>query len=404
MSDPRRDAIDEWGAVSARAARATSMRRPLPSARPRPARAAAGLGALTIGVVVVVAALALRPSVGPAASGAVTATTDDGTFRLTLSTPQGTYGPTDPIAPVATLTYLGPDPQVSIFHASHAIGFRIEGVGDDRAMGGGTRLPCRSTDLTKDQPITQAFWKGGSPDEVFDRAWYEDPVLRLPAGTWRIVAMLNVMVGAGCRGAEQRLEVTNVIRVVDGAPSPIETGAPSPSAATESPTPSAVQSPSTSTEPTAPMPSDGPVTGRTDDGIFRLELTTPSGIYGPTDAITPVARLTYVGPDPAVTFGHSDPAVFFTIEEVDGRGRQMTGGANDVCLSTTIRRDVPSTIPFHKSGQTDLGFDLAWFQDPVLRLPAGTWRIRVRLEAYVPECGADSDVHQPIAKNVITVR
>ena len=404
MTNRQEDPIEAWRDVSASAAASTGYRAGRAAGR---GSVLASIGTMTVALAVVVVALMFRPTSGIGTTGPVTATAEDGMFRLELTTPRGIYGPDDAIEPVATVTYLGPDADVRIFHSTHPIGFLIEEVGGERTAGGGTRLPCRSTHLMKGEPFAQPFWKGGSPDEPFDQAWYEDPVLRLPPGTWRIVAMLNSKVGDGCTGEAHRLEVANVIQVVDGLPSPVATPAfPAPSSSLER-SPTATDSgpaESPSAEPAESAPSEGPVTGAADDGMFRLELTTPSGIYGPDDAIEPVARLTYVGPSATVTFGHSDPAVSFTIGEVGGSGRQMTGGADDVCLSTTLRRGEASTIRFHKSGQTDMGFDLAWFQDPVLRLPPGTWRIRVSLEAYVPECGLDADIHKPTVENIVLVR
>ena len=141
-----------------------------------------------------------------------------------------------------------------------------------------------------------------------------------------------------------------------------------------------------------------------DDGTFRLELSTEPKIYGPDDPIVPAATLTSIGPARQVRFGHSDPAVVFSIEEIGGDGKQMSGGANDSCSFTILNQEVPSPIPFVKSGQIGLGFDEAWFRDPVLRLPPGTWRIRVRLEAMVPECSAGAEMHELTAENVILVR
>jgi hypothetical protein len=60
-------------------------------------------------------------------------------------------------------------------------------------------------------------------------------------------------------------------------------------------------------------------------------------------------------------------------------------------------------VPFQKGGSVDLGFDIDWFHDPALKLPPGTWRITARLEAYIPECGQNADIHQPTVQNVIRV-
>lgn len=549
MTARRRDPIDEWGEVSARAARAGGVRA-LRTERRRGPAAAAGLGLLTMAVLLVGAAIMLRPAVGPAADGPVIATVDDGMFRLGLTTPRSTYTTVDEIDPAASLTYLGPDPVRTIYHAVQPMSFRIEEVGGGRTMGGGGDQPCNHTMLMRDKALAQSFSKAGSPTDDpllgFDRAWYEDPVLRLPAGHWRIVVELAITVD-GCGGPRHDLTAVNEIivtqavarpdpvvsRVDDGMfrlemttphgiygpGEPIEPiatltyvgpgldqtmfhgtspivfsideiggtrkmqGGMGPSCgssvirkdtpliypfaksgsidesfdrawwddrvlrlpagtwrirvslfvsvpggsdpcggpshdlvvdnivevvgpgATERASPSlrpALTTPLPTIGPSLPAPSDGPVSAVVDDGVFRLELTTPSGIYGPNEAIEPVARLRYVGPDGSVTYGHGDPAVGFRIEEIGG-DRQMTGLIADVCMSTTLQRAQPLTLPFQKGGQIGLGFDEIWFHDPVLKLPLGTWRISARLEAYIPECGLDADIHEPTVQNVIRV-
>jgi hypothetical protein len=160
------DPIDEWRAVSERAARGTGYQ-PRPVVVPRPAPGF-GLGAALLVVVLVAGGLVLRPWAGRDAGsdGPVVASTDDGMFRLTLTTPHGVYRPTDAIEPVATLTYLGPEPSVEIAHATKAIQFRIEEIDGPGDMGGGTRLPCLSESLSKGAPIEVRFAKSGSPDDL----------------------------------------------------------------------------------------------------------------------------------------------------------------------------------------------------------------------------------------------
>jgi hypothetical protein len=102
-----------------------------------------------------------------------------------------------------------------MFHAAYPIGFRIEEVGGERLMGGGMDLPCLRTELAKSGSTVLPFGKAGSPDDPtqgFDRAWYEDPVLRLPAGTWRIIAHLDVSLG-DCGGEPHQLTVENIVVV-----------------------------------------------------------------------------------------------------------------------------------------------------------------------------------------------
>ena len=177
-------------------------------------RLVAGAAAAVV-LVVVVGGLALRMEPPRTGSGPGMATAEDASFRLELTTPQATYSPADAIEPVARMTYLGPRAAETIFHAAYPIGFRIEEVGGPRLMGGGMDQPCLRTELAKGGSAVLPFAKAGSPDDPkqgFDRAWYEDPVLRLPVGHWRIVAYLDVFIG-DCGGERHQLTVENVVLV-----------------------------------------------------------------------------------------------------------------------------------------------------------------------------------------------
>jgi hypothetical protein len=227
-----RDPVEEWRDVSRRAALATGYR-PRSRAVARPAARLAVGGAAALVLVLVVGGLALRsPTTITGPAGPVAASAEDASFRLDLTTPQATYGPEDAIEPVARMTYLGPRAAETIFHAAYPIGFRIEEVGGVRLMGGGMDQPCLSTELGKGESAVLPFAKAGSPDDPksgFDRAWYEDPVLRLPEGTWRIVADLDVFLG-DCGGERHQLTVENIVRVAaSDVASDAPTATPSPS-------------------------------------------------------------------------------------------------------------------------------------------------------------------------------
>jgi hypothetical protein len=387
-----RDPIEAWREVSATAARSTGYR------AGRVARRWPGLasiGAMAVALAVIVTGLALRPVSAPSASGLVAAETDDGMFRLGLTTPHATYGPGDAITPVARVTYLGPDGAITVQHAHSQLVFQVEEVDGTRRMEGGSRLSCESTNLVKGEPLVVPFTKSGSPDDPakdFDLAWYMDPRLTLPVGTWRIAVNMDFNVG-GCGGIDHALRAANVITVVgDAAPSVGPSRIPSVAPTT---------SPAT-TPPTVPF-SNEPVSGSVHDGAFRLELTTPHSVFGTQDAITPVAALTYLGPDASVTFGHADPAVVFTIGEIGGKNRQMGGGADDLCALTTLANGRPMTSPFQKGGALDTGFDITWFRDPVLHLPGGTWRIEARFAGAVPACDIGAAQHALTVENIISV-
>jgi hypothetical protein len=330
---------------------------------------------MTAALAIVVLALALRPATpGIGTTGPVTATAQDGMFRLELTTPQDRYEPGYTIAPVARVTYLGPDPAVSVNHGHSQLVFQVEEVGGTRRMEGGSRASCESTNLVKGEPLDVPFGKSGSPTDDpatgFDQAWYEDPRLTLPIGTWRITANMDFAVGA-C-GIGHVLRVANIVRVV---------------------------------APTG----DGPVVDLAQDDAFRLELTTPRRTYRPTDAIEPVATVTYLGPA-AETSIHGGSVVPFEVEEVGGP-RTFYPALPASCGTSTMRRDTPLTFPFAKYGILDGVFGRAWYADPVLRLPVGTWRIHAYTTISTDDGPAPSDGsftcgtrgHGLEVQNVVTV-
>ncbi len=354
MTDPR-DPIAAWGEVSAMAARSTGYRTGAPSSAARRWSSIASIGVMTVALAIIVGALALRPATHPAATGPVTAVAEDGMFRLELTTPHGTYGLGDAIGPVARVTFLGPDAAVTVQHTHSQLVFQIHEVDGVRAMEGGSRFSCESTNIVKGEPLVVPFGKSGSPDDPalgFDLAWYEDPVLTLPVGTWRITATMDFHVG-GCGAGSHLLSVSNLIQVV---------------------------------APTG----DGPVVDQADDGVFRLQLSAARRTYSPTEAIEPVATVTYLGPADQVRIYHGGQVVGWVIEEVAG-SRTMGGGMTDPCIPDVVRRDAPLVVPFGKSGTIGATFDQAWFDDPVLHLPVGTWRIRAFTTISTDEAPAPSD-------------
>jgi hypothetical protein len=333
-------------------------------------------------------------SVGPVVDVA-----QDSAFRLELTTPRRTYRSTEAIEPVATVTFLGPVAETSIHHGGSIVGFDIEEVDGPRTLYGGMTAVCATSTIRADAPLTFRYSKSGSIGGVFDQAWFDDPVLHLPVGTWRIHVYTTIATDDGpapsdgsfsCGTRGHSLEVENVITVIGDAAPSVE----------PSPIPSVGPTPAT-TPSTVPF-SNEPVSGSVHDGVFRLDLTTPHGIYGPDDVIQPVSTLFYVGPESDVTFGHGAPTISFRIEEVGGN-RVMGGGVDDVCLSTTVDRGKPAAYDFVKGGTVGADFDRAWFDDPKLRLPVGTWRIVADLNAYVDQCGLDADIHQLTVDNVISV-
>ena len=323
-------------------------------------------------------------------NGPVTASQGDDTLRLTLTTPHGIYDPNDAIQPVASIAYFGPQAEATIFTDEPVVLFSLEELGGGRRMDPIRLFLCVHTRVDQAAPLTFPFEKAGGSGTSFDSAWYRDPVLRLPVGTWRIRAELMAETTDGtdpCGGIPHNFAVENIIDVVDsGAPVP----APSPSNAA-SPSPSPVPS-------ALPSFSLDPVVGSADDAMFRLDLTTPHGIYGPPDAIEPLATVTFLGPDATVTFDYGEPYVLFAVEEVGG-DRQFEGSGSEVGSTATLARGEPKEFPFA------LHFNQAWLDDPVLRLPAGTWRITATLSVYLGPYGDSGprETHQFTVENLIHV-
>jgi hypothetical protein len=171
--------------------------------------------AALIGIVAALAACGpgATPSAGPIApSGA----SRDLSFALTVALDRPTYRAGQAIQVTTAYTYLGPKGGERVFHASSPVGFRIEEIGGRRGMEGGMDMPCLSTDVTAGQPVAVGFFKSGGisqePGVGFDLAWFQDPVLSLPAGQWRIIARLDANLG-DCGGESHALETSIDIRV-----------------------------------------------------------------------------------------------------------------------------------------------------------------------------------------------
>ena len=198
---------------------------------------------------------------GPAGPGA-SSVVNDGTFELTLAASKSRYSASDPIVAHATLRYLGSDPSVTIFHSEIGpVGFAID---EPVPLAGGgavqlsaiSRLMCTSSVLRPGIPLDVAFSKSGGntagsppPSDDVVRAFFGDPVLRLPVGTWHLVALASLSLDS-CGGEKHQLQARITIKIDEGG---IALVSPSTSHDTAAPTvsPSATVHPS-QTAPTFP--------------------------------------------------------------------------------------------------------------------------------------------------------
>jgi hypothetical protein len=148
---------------------------------------------------------------------------------------------------------------------------------------------------------------------------------------------------------------------------------------------------STSPHPPAAIPA-GAVEGNDAEPWFKLRIRAGPGVYRAGEPIQVWAWLTYTGPKPQEKLVASGSGlVQFSWEQQDGQRRQDGAGTAD-CAPYSIDRTQVLAVPFAKSGgfsgdDPDAGFWRQYFQDPVLRLPAGRYRIHALTNFFVGECG-----------------
>ena len=263
----------------------------------KPGRAArlAPSGALLAVAVAAILVAALSGGVGqrPAATGAtsespgpengpVTTTAVDGAFELAIRSARGRYQALEPIDVEASLTYHGPEAEVTICDDGGPIGFGVR----EKVLGGinlepVSRLMIDHTTLLREVPLTKPFMKSGSfsgddPGAASFRAFFADPVLRLTPGTWHIYAA-----AASCSPAPLHYALNAQVEIsVEATP------APAPSApATRLPTEMEVQI-RTAAKPNT----SGECMAARIDGALVSNPTTGLGIetsFGAVDVIWP---------------------------------------------------------------------------------------------------------------------
>ena len=186
---------------------------------------------------------------GGGGAEAVTASSTDGTFTLTIASPRDHYVAGDPIEASATIEYVGAIPKIQVSGTPGVPGFGVEQVGGPNHASPAYRLSCVAYAFANGQPVAFPFSKSGGftpddPSAEFMKAYlniaadHPDPILRLPAGTWRIFADMNLTEGECAGSTNHHLEAAITI-VVDE----IGTAVASPPASEDTAGPSATPSP-----------------------------------------------------------------------------------------------------------------------------------------------------------------
>lgn len=147
-------------------------------------------------------------------------------------------------------------------------------------------------------------------------------------------------------------------------------------------------------------PPNGPVVATTSDGLFELTIRSTKARYVADEPIEIEASLTYRGSDPiqiAHGQGARGTALGFGIDEPVLGDLRLTPGVLESCERSTLEPGAPLNVAFEKSG----GFSgedpraaeyRAYFEDPVLRLPVGTWHVFAVADFFIEECSAEADL------------
>jgi hypothetical protein len=121
----------------------------------------------------------------------------DAGFILSLRIGSDAVDAGAPIAVAATLTWEGADPRATIWGSgSGPVSFGLEQIDGDIELGALQTADCGPHEYARGVPVPIPFQKSGGfsaddPNADFYRVYFADPVLRLPAGRWRIAATAN---------------------------------------------------------------------------------------------------------------------------------------------------------------------------------------------------------------------
>jgi hypothetical protein len=298
----------------------------------------------------------------------------DGHFELTLRSGKTRYSPDEAIDVRASLVYRGPKQTVDIWPTAIEIGSR-ERRGEI-FVGAITTQACYRSTLERDVPLNFAI----RTSRVTSESILIEPVPRLPEGTWHLYGVAS----ASCASepdaerftleAELGIEVTGESQVVQSSPAPIASAAPD-------------------TSPGVIQP-DGSVVDEVEDGSFAVRIKAPESVYSADAPIEISTMFAYLGPESDFDSYHFGPSIAFSIEQLDATNPQVAATILDaLCVSTKMPRGVYHDAPInHVARVTGDGVDVNWkdghLEGPILRLPAGDWRITA---TFAPTHGACSN-------------
>ena len=151
-----------------------------------------------------------------------------------------------------------------------------------------------------------------------------------------------------------------------------------------------------------------PVVAKARDAQFEVLITADRERYAPGQPIQVATRLTYGGLQPQILITHGGAGpILVSLEQLDGPF-DPGGGSDASCDRSVVRNGVPVDAAYKKSGGWSgedpmAGQYKAFFADPLVRLPLGTYRFIAVADFYEGECGGGGPQHEIKASVTIAV-
>lgn len=362
-------------------------------------------------IVAVASLIAGIAHVGPFAPGqppsAVSMTTSDGPFELTLTSARSRYELGEVIDVKATLTYRGQEASVSISHGHGSpMAFGVVERLDGLFLTPAWRQSCERSVLERNVALERPFAKSGSfsgdnPAATDASGFFQDPTLVLPTGIWHLYVVADF--GVGDCGEDRHLMRVDLEIGVQATPE--GTADASPSIVPPAPQPT-LPDPAT---PGLPVPTDPPVVGGDDDGRVVLELKASHASYVEGTPIDLEAKYWFAD-GPALVASHYEPELLLSIIQLDatnptGRATSYDSACTDLGRVEGKERQVVLSgynIALMRADKVPARLE-DLFVGGALLLPVGRWEINANVEGGFARCGQAGNGYALSASIVIEV-
>jgi hypothetical protein len=130
-------------------------------------------------------------------TGPITSSAEGNGFVLAVTLPTNTYTPVDPIDLQVTLTWQGAEPTKKVWgSAGGPLMFALKQLDGPIEIGPASDAACGIHEFVRGVPQVSGYRKSGGysdtdPNAAFYKAFFADPMLRLPVGQWRISVIVD---------------------------------------------------------------------------------------------------------------------------------------------------------------------------------------------------------------------